>query len=53
MGEATVIATAADGSVVYGAKVRVSQNISSINEVAARSDAGFGHHGARRSGRSR
>ena len=32
-GEATVIATAADGSVVYGADVRVSQNISSINEV--------------------
>jgi pilus assembly protein CpaC len=32
-GEATVIATAADGSVVYGANVRVSQNISSINEV--------------------
>ena len=32
-GEATVIATAADGSVVYGAKVRVSQNISSINEM--------------------
>lgn len=32
-GEATVIATAADGSVVYGARVRVSQNISSINEV--------------------
>ena len=32
-GEATVIATAADGSVVYGAKVSVSQNISSVNEV--------------------
>jgi pilus assembly protein CpaC len=32
-GEATVIATAADGSVVYGAKVRVNQNISSINEI--------------------
>lgn len=32
-GEATVIATAADGSVVYGARVRVSQNISSVNEV--------------------
>jgi pilus assembly protein CpaC len=32
-GEATIIATAADGSVVYGAKVRVSQNISSVNEV--------------------
>jgi pilus assembly protein CpaC len=33
VGEATVIATAADGSVVYGAKVRVNQNISSINEI--------------------
>src|SRR3954454_409041 len=33
MGEATVIATAADGSVVYGARVRVNQNISSINEI--------------------
>jgi pilus assembly protein CpaC len=32
-GEATVIATATDGSVVYGAKVRVNQNISSINEI--------------------
>ena len=32
-GESTVIATAADGSVVYGAHVRVSQNISSVNEV--------------------
>src|SRR3954447_6158433 len=32
-GEATVIATAADGSVVYGASVRVNQNISSINEI--------------------
>ena len=32
-GEATVIATAADGSVVYGASVRVSQNLPSINEV--------------------
>ena len=32
-GEATIIATAADGSVVYGASVRVSQNISSVNEV--------------------
>jgi pilus assembly protein CpaC len=32
-GEATVIATAADGSVVYGAHVRVSQNISSIDEM--------------------
>jgi pilus assembly protein CpaC len=32
-GEATVIATAADGSVVYGAKVRVNQNISSVNDM--------------------
>src|SRR3954447_23086348 len=32
-GEATVIATAADGSVVYGAHVRVNQNLSSINEI--------------------
>jgi len=32
-GEATVIATAADGSVVYGANVRVNQNISSINDI--------------------
>ncbi len=32
-GEATVIAYAADGSVVYGAHVRVSQNISSMDEM--------------------
>lgn len=32
-GEATVIATDAAGSVVYGANVRVNQNISSINEI--------------------
>ncbi|HEY8593206.1 MAG TPA: type II and III secretion system protein family protein [Sphingomicrobium sp.] len=32
-GEATIIATAADGSVVYGANVRVNQNISAINEI--------------------
>jgi pilus assembly protein CpaC len=32
-GEATVIATAADGSVVYGAHVRVSQNISSLDQM--------------------
>jgi pilus assembly protein CpaC len=32
-GEATVIATAADGSVVYGASVRVSQNLPSISQV--------------------
>ena len=32
-GEATVIATAADGSVVYGANVRVNQNISKVSEV--------------------
>jgi pilus assembly protein CpaC len=33
MGEATVIATAADGSVLYGARVRVSQNLSSVNDM--------------------
>lgn len=32
-GEATVIATAADGSVVYGANVRVSGNLTSINDM--------------------
>src|SRR5215217_5011013 len=32
-GEATIIATAADGSVVYGANIRVNQNISNINEI--------------------
>src|SRR5215213_1676839 len=32
-GEATVIATASDGSVVYGTKVRVSPNISSVNDI--------------------
>jgi pilus assembly protein CpaC len=32
-GDATVIATAADGTVVYGASVRVSQNLPTINEV--------------------
>jgi pilus assembly protein CpaC len=32
-GEATIIATADDGSVIYGARVRVSQNISSTTEV--------------------
>lgn len=32
-GEATVIATAADGSVVYGSKVRVSQNLPTISDV--------------------
>jgi pilus assembly protein CpaC len=32
-GEATVIATAADGSVVYGARVRVSPNISSVDAI--------------------
>ena len=32
-GDATVIATAADGSVVYGAEVRVSQNLSSVNDM--------------------
>ena len=40
-GEATVIATAKDGSVVYATNIRVSQNISSINDVlrAAMPDA--------------
>ena len=32
-GEATIIATGADGSVVYGTQMRVSQNLPSINEV--------------------
>ena len=32
-GEATVIATAADGSVVYGANVRVNQNISQMDAI--------------------
>jgi pilus assembly protein CpaC len=32
-GETTLIATAADGSVVYGAQVHVSQNLPTINEV--------------------
>jgi pilus assembly protein CpaC len=32
-GQATVIATAADGSVVYGANVQVNPNISSINDI--------------------
>lgn len=32
-GEATVIATAKDGSVVYATNVRVSQNLSSVNDV--------------------
>ncbi len=32
-GQATVIATGSDGSVVYGAGVRVNQNISSVNEI--------------------
>jgi pilus assembly protein CpaC len=41
MGEATVIATASDGSVVYATSVRVSQNVSSVNDVihAAMPDA--------------
>jgi pilus assembly protein CpaC len=40
-GEATVIATAADGTVVYGAAIRVSQNINSVDQVlkAAMPDA--------------
>jgi pilus assembly protein CpaC len=32
-GEATVIATAADGSVVYATNVRVGQNITSVNDM--------------------
>jgi pilus assembly protein CpaC len=32
-GEATIIATAADGSVVYGSQVRVSQNLPSITAL--------------------
>ena len=32
-GEATVIATASDGSVVYATNIRVSQNISSVNQM--------------------
>jgi pilus assembly protein CpaC len=32
-GEATVIATAADGSVVYGAHVQVAPNVNSVDEV--------------------
>jgi pilus assembly protein CpaC len=40
-GETTVIATSADGSVVYGVQVHVSQNLPTINEVlrAAMPDA--------------
>jgi pilus assembly protein CpaC len=33
MGDATIIATAKDGSLVYGANVHVSQNLSSVNEM--------------------
>ena len=32
-GQATIIATAADGSVVYGANVRVNANVTSVNEI--------------------
>jgi len=32
-GEATVIATAADGSVVYGANIRVSPNVTSLDQM--------------------
>ena len=32
-GEATIIATASNGSVVYGANVRVSQNITSVDQM--------------------
>jgi pilus assembly protein CpaC len=40
-GETTIIATAADGSIVYGASVKVSQNLSSVDEMlkAAMPDA--------------
>lgn len=34
-GEATIIATGSDGAVVYGAQVRVSQNLPSISQVLA------------------
>ena len=33
MGDATIIATARDGSLVYGAQVHVSQNLSSVNDM--------------------
>jgi pilus assembly protein CpaC len=33
MGDATIIATARDGSLVYGANVHVSQNLSSVNDM--------------------
>ena len=33
MNIATVIATAADGSVVYGAEVSVQQNVTSVNDM--------------------
>ncbi|HWI77247.1 MAG TPA: type II and III secretion system protein family protein [Sphingomicrobium sp.] len=33
MGDATIIATAKDGSLVYGANVHVSQNLSSVNDM--------------------
>jgi pilus assembly protein CpaC len=33
MGEATVIATAADGTVLYGTNVNVSQNLSNVNQM--------------------
>jgi pilus assembly protein CpaC len=40
-GEATVVATAADGSVVYATQVRVAQNLSNVNQMlrAAMPDA--------------
>ena len=40
-GEATVIATASDGSVVYATNIRVAQNLTSVNDVirAAMPDA--------------
>ena len=42
-GETTLIATAADGSVVYGAQVHVSQNLPTINEVMRAAMPEFGH----------
>ena len=52
-GEATVIATAGDGSVVYATNVRVSQNITLGRRDAPRGDAGLQHPGAQTSARSR
>jgi pilus assembly protein CpaC len=43
-GEATVIATASDGSVVYGANVRVNQNLPSIDNILAEALPGSNIH---------